>query len=86
MPYVPQNDPAAVAAIKARLPFGARVKLSVAAARTFPRLKGKLGTIEAHGYNGYPKVLFDGRKTSESWNPDLLIKVRQAPPSSSEGK
>lgn len=70
----------------ARFPLGCRVRLKDSALMSFPRLRGKAGTVEAHARDGSPKVLFDGFKTSNAWRPDLLSKARASPPSSEMAK
>ena len=57
---------------KTNLPLNARVVMTPEAAAMFPRYKGVTGTVvgyKEHGTGASPKVLWDGRKTADSYAP-----------------
>lgn len=50
-----------------RFPIGAQVRMSRNGEGAFPRYKWRIGTVVGY-FNGVsPKILFDGRKTADSY-------------------
>lgn len=75
----PRRRAEILARIKAKLdrnfPIGCRVRMSLAAARMWPRYARTIGTVVSHEHGVSPKVLWDGRKTASGYSPDFLVRV-----------
>lgn len=64
-----------------RLPLKARVVMDEELLRQMPRYRGVRGTIVGHVHHGTgasPKVLWDGRRTADSYAPWFIRRIKPA--------
>lgn len=69
--------------VERHLPVKARVVMTDEALAMFPRYRGKRGTIVGHKYSS-PVVLWDGRRTTDSYAPWFIRRVGRALPTSED--
>jgi hypothetical protein len=63
------------AAVRRRLPVGTRVRMSLEGLQAFPRYAEARGTVTKH-WHGSPVVLWDHRKTADSYAPWFITRER----------